>query len=131
MNKGQGFTLIEMLTVLALIGLLASWALPGIQGMQQRSQRALAKVALLQSAHGLERVASTQGAYPSVLPASFWQSPGLHYQLTLQSTANGFLLKAIPTGSQSADPCATLTLNQAGERGLEGAQQDVALCWGR
>lgn len=131
MRQLQGFTLLELLVVLALIGLLSSLAVPGFQGMQQRSQRALAKVALLKAAHWLERSASTQGSYPSALPDAIGHSPELHYRLQLQSQAEAFVLKAIPTGTQSSDACATLTLNQAGERGVLGATLTAAACWGR
>jgi type IV pilus assembly protein PilE len=131
MRQVKGFTLLELLVALALIGLLSSMAMPRFQGMQQRSQRALAKVALLKAAAWLERSASTQGSYPSNLPEAVWQCAELHYRLQLQSQADAFVLKAEPTGSQTSDACATLTLNQAGERGVEGASAGAGVCWGQ
>ena len=131
MRAGQGFTLLELLAVLALIGLLSSWAVPSFQGMQQRSQRTLAKVALVKTAAWLEHSASAQGSYPSTLPDAVWQSTGLHYRLDLQSQADSFVLQAVPTDGQSADACATLTLNQAGERGVLGTTLTAGVCWGR
>lgn len=129
MKRGIGFTLIELLTVLAIVGLLSSLAMPSFQGIQQRTQRAMAKVALLQSAQWLERAASTQGSYPSTLPDAVWQKPDARYRLQLQSDGHAYLLKAVPTGSQISDPCATLTLNQAGERGVQGARLSTVACW--
>lgn len=131
MKHGNGFTLLELLVVVALIGLLSSWAVPSFQAMQQRSQRALAKVALLKAAHWLEQAASARGSYPDTLPASLWQNPALHYQLNLQSQADAFVLKAVPTGAQGSDACATLTLNQAGEQGVWGATLSAGSCWSR
>ena len=130
MKLHQGFTLIELLTVMALIGLLSALALPSFQGLQQRSQRALAKVALMKAAAWLERSASTQGSYPSALPEAVWQSSEMRYRLELQSQTNTFMLHAVPTGSQTSDACATLTLNQAGERGVLGASKEAGACWG-
>ena len=131
MKLHQGFTLIELLTVMALIGLLCTLALPSFQGLQQRSQRALAKVALMKAAAWLERSVSTQGSYPSALPEAVWQSSEMRYRLELQSQTNTFMLHAVPTGAQSSDPCATLSLNQAGERGVVGASVSAGGCWGR
>ena len=130
MKRIKGFTLIEMLTVLALIGLLTSLAWPSFQGFQQRAQRTLAKVALLKAAHWMERTASSQGRYPSVMPEGVWQSPDMRYRLELQNLDAAFVLMAVPTGGQSADACATLTLNQAGERGVQGATLPAGVCWG-
>ena len=59
-----------------------------------------------------------------------WQSPELRYRLALQSEGGAFVLQAVPTGAQSTDACATLTLNQAGERGVQGASLAAGLCWG-
>lgn len=130
MRRVLGFTLIELLTVLAIVGLIGSLALPSFQGVQQRAQRALAKVALLKAAHWLERAFSTQGSYPITLPDAVWQSPDMRYRVELQSQTTAFVLKAVPTGGQSADVCATLTLNQSGERGVLGASLSAGACWG-
>lgn len=131
MKQCPGFTLIELLVVLALMGLLSSLALPSFQGMQQRSQRVMAKVALLKAAQWLERSASIQGSYPSSLPDAVWQVEPMRYRLELSGQSNAFLLKAVPMGSQAADPCATLTLNQTGERGVLGGSLSASVCWDR
>ena len=64
-----GWTLIELLFVLALMGLCAGLAAPSYHGLQQRSQRAQARMLLLQTAQSLERTAGVQGSYPTTLPA--------------------------------------------------------------
>ena len=129
----NGFTLIELLVVLAIVGLLASMAMPIDQQAQQRGQRSLAKLALLQAAHWLERAASNQGQYPAAtdVPASILNPEGVHYQLSLSSSAQSFVLTAQPSGTQINDPCGSLTLSNTGERGVQDASLAAASCWSR
>ena len=66
------FSLIELLCVLAIVGLLSTLAMPVYQNAQARSKRQLAKVALVKSAQWLEQAAMATGRYPAVLPDSVW-----------------------------------------------------------
>jgi len=129
----NGFTLIELLVVVALIGLLSSWALPIYQQAQQRSQRSLAKLALMQAAHWMERSASSLGQYPSAkdMPANLMSPDGVHYQLSLTSSAQSFLLTAQPRGTQAGDPCGSMSLSHTGERSVKDATLSVTQCWSR
>lgn len=131
MRQPQGFTLVELLCVMAVVAVLSSFALPNLQSSQQRGQRTLAKLALMKSAHWLERAASLSGIYPSSMPDAVWQSGQLHYRLTLQSQSHAFVLIATPLGSQSQDPCGQLTLNHTGERGVLNASLSSFRCWDR
>ena len=129
----QGFTLIELLIALACVALLASLAWPSYQNLILRSQRAQARAALLQAAHWLERAASANGSYPLTadVPASVLQIDGQRYKMTVTSTAQSYTLSAAPLGPQATDTCGTLTLNHLGVRGVQGASQTAAQCWGR
>ncbi|MBU3712984.1 MAG: prepilin-type N-terminal cleavage/methylation domain-containing protein, partial [Limnohabitans sp.] len=88
----RGWTLLELLMALGLMGLCASLALPAYQAILQRSQRSQARVLLMQTAHWLERSAALQGSYPLVLPSSVWQQEGLNYQLDLVSDGVHYVL---------------------------------------
>ena len=126
-----GFTLIELLFVMAVIAILSSLALPSYQHTQQKGQRTLAKLALVKTAHWLERAASISGSYPSGVPDSVWQSSDLRYRLQVQSQAQSFTLIAIPLGAQSKDVCGNLTLDHTGERGVQNATWSATQCWER
>jgi type IV pilus assembly protein PilE len=126
-----GFSLIELLFVMAVIAILSSFALPSYQHTQLKSQRTLAKLALAKTAHWLERAASISGNYPSAVPDSVWQSSELRYRLQAQSQAQSFTLTAIPLDAQAKDPCGSLTLGHTGERGVQNAALSAAQCWER
>lgn len=132
-TQQQGFTLIEVLVAMACVSLLATLAWPSYQNLMERGQRALARTALLQAAHGMERAASANGSYPASadVPASVLQVQGQRYQLTVSSTPQSYTLSAVPLGTQSADACGTLTLNHLGVRGVERSSQSAAQCWSR
>lgn len=132
-RRQLGFTLIEVLVAMACVAVLVTVAWPSYQGLLERSQRAQARTALLQAAHWLERAASANGNYPAStdIPASVLQVEGQRYQIQVTSSPQSYALSATPIGTQSADACGTLTLNHLGVRGVQGASQSAAQCWGR
>jgi len=132
-RTSRGFTLIELLIALACVALLASLAWPSYQSLILRSQRAQARASLLQAAHWLERAASANGSYPitAEVPANVLQVDGQRYKMTVTSTAQSYTLSATPLGTQAADTCGTLSFNHLGVRGVQGASQTAAQCWGR
>jgi type IV pilus assembly protein PilE len=130
-TRWQGFTLLELLCVMAIVAILSSLALPSYQHSQSRSQRTLAKLALVKTAHWMERQASMSYTYPSTLPATVWQTPELRYRLQLQTVNNTtYVLIAIPVGAQAQDACGNLTLNSTGEQGVQNASLNSTQCWG-
>lgn len=141
-RKAGGFTLIEVMIVVAVIAILAAIALPSYQEYIRRGNRAEARASLLQAAQWLERVATSTGTYLSTknvgnFPGELKTVPSKTYAVSLGGTDDAgsmFTLSAIPQGSQVADKCGTLTLNQAGARSVTvaGASEDLkAECWGR
>jgi type IV pilus assembly protein PilE len=127
-SSHAGFTLLELLIVMSVIGLLSALAMPVYQSAQARSQRQLAKLALMKSAQWLEQAATSQGSYPASLPTSVWQTSELKYRISVSSQSQTYVLTATPVGNQQADDCGSLTLNQSGQRSAQG---DTALCWSK
>ena len=116
-----GFTLVELVCVLAIMALLSAMAMPVYQRAQNRSQRQLAKLALYKAAQWMEQAATAQGAFPGQLPDSIWRSAEMNYRLQLNSQPLSYQLTATPLGGQTTDPCGALTLNQTGQRGADGS----------
>ena len=127
-QKPKGFTLVELVCVLAIMALLSAMAMPVYQRAQNRSQRQLAKLALYKAAQWMEQAATAQGAFPGQLPDSIWRSAELNYRLQLNSQPLSYQLTATPLGGQTTDPCGALTLTQTGQRGADGNAAD---CWAR
>lgn len=124
-----GWTLLELLLVVTLMGLCAGVAVPSFQALLQRSQRSQARVLLVQTAHWLERSAAIQGSYPRALPSSVWLQEGQVYQISLVSDGSHFVLTATPWRQQTGDACGSFTLSDTGLRGLLGARASLADCW--
>eukprot|EP01136_Pigoraptor_vietnamica_P013455 Opistho-1_new@54474 len=99
-SAAQGFTLIEVMIVVAVIGILSAIALPSYNEYVLRSHRANARAALLQAAQWLERAATAQGSYPAAaaIPAGVLAVEGGRYVVTLPVlTAGTYTLRATPT----------------------------------
>lgn len=129
----RGFSLIELLCVLTCIAILTSVALPTYDTWRQRSQRAQARLALMQMAQWLERSAAANGRYPAAsdIPPNLSQIAGLRYRLNAQMSEQSFVLLATPMNAQASDACATLTLDHLGQGGVMGATLTANACWQR
>ncbi len=142
MNKrSKGFTLIELMIVVVIVGILAAIAYPSYTEFVRRSNRAEAKTALLENAQFLERNFTMSNRYNQdgagntpVLPNTDVPRDGTaKYTIVPTLNAASFLLEAEPVsgGPAANDPCGTLTLNHLGVRGVDGGTLDAATCWGR
>ena len=118
-----GFTLIELMITVAIIGILVAVALPSYRAYIERGQRAHAKTVLLEAAQFMERYRSSyfsylvDGAVPS-LPDNLKKSPSegtKRYDIALDANATSFTLTATPSGWTDS-VCGNLTLNNLGER---------------
>ena len=131
-----GFTLVELMIVVAVIGILAAVAYPSYVEYIRQARRADAQSALLELAQFMERRYTTTGKYEVGDEAEdecslpFDTSPrdgsSTFYNLSGECDASTFRLTATGTGSMAGDECEDLTLTNTG---LQGAAR--ADCWRR
>lgn len=118
--KQQGFTLIEVMIVVAIIGIVAAIGYPSYTGYVQETRRSDAHVSLLNTAQSMERCKTTRFSYATcTIPTAYLESPEGLYDLTFETapTARTFTVTATAKAAQSGDTaCATITLNELSEK---------------
>ncbi|QHE86828.1 type IV pilin protein [Hydrogenophaga sp. BPS33] len=158
-SNQQGFTLIEVMIVVAIIGILSAIAYPSYTAYVQRSHRAEAKNYLQTVAQRLEQNYTLSGRYNAlqngdpinntttfiadtgfaVVPAGGPARYNISFAPVTAPATNPapatFVLQAVPTGAQANDTCGTLLLNSQNIKGAGGVLNNRATltldCWGR
>ncbi|MCL2524286.1 MAG: prepilin-type N-terminal cleavage/methylation domain-containing protein [Betaproteobacteria bacterium] len=125
-HENRGFTLIEVMVVVAIVAFLAAIALPSYNDYIRRAHRADARAGLLQAQQWLERAATATGVYPDALPNALLSTEGGRYAIGMAGGGAAYTLTATPGGAQASDECGAFTLTNTGERGAAGG---VAVCW--
>ncbi|MFO7859402.1 MAG: type IV pilin protein [Ectothiorhodospiraceae bacterium] len=128
-----GFTLIEVMIVVAIVAILAAFAYPAYQNQVQDSRRSDGQSALTQAAQRLERCYTADQDYTDGggnACTTLGTSDEGYYNITADSISrDSFTLHAEPTngGPQEDDRCGTLTLDNQGNKGstVTGAND----CW--
>ena len=130
----KGFTLIEIMIAVVVIGILGAIAYPSYVNQMQQTRRADCQAALMQLAGVMERDFSRNNQYRNLIAAGGFanQCPidggNAVYTLGYQAlTATTYTLQATPAGPQGGDACGTLTLTNTLLKGQSSGT--LAECW--
>ena len=136
-----GFTLMELMIVVAIVAILAAVALPAYQNSVMKTWRSKATACLTEMAQSMERrftgamsYEGPTGAPAQLPPNTCTTDDGMaqHYafSFTADPTATDFELQAVPQGSQATQDarCGTLTIDETGTRDASGTA-GAAMCW--
>ncbi|RLU00876.1 type IV pilin protein [Ketobacter sp.] len=142
MKRNQGFTLVELMIVIAIVGVIMAVALPAYNSHVQKTRRSDARTALQEAAARQERIYTESNTYTADLtrlvtnpdgqssPEGYYDiSVALSCSRTVSNTSYSscFTLTATAKGLQADDAeCATLTLTHAGVKASTPAGGD---CW--
>ena len=132
-KKTAGFTLIELMITVAVIGILAAIALPSYNQYIARAKRAEARAAILQAEGWLERFYTENNQYTNNSPAdnansvfsskysSVPNSGAANYSVTLVVTTQSFTITTSPLGSMTGDKCGSYIKNSVGSLAIGGS----------
>lgn len=135
----RGITLIELLTVMVVVGILAAIAMPTYSQYSRKAKRTDAKKELTSLSQKLERCFTRLQTYndstncPTGLP---YTTQNNDYTISVAwdttaglPTGTSYTLSATPIGTQTSDTqCGTYSLTQTGTQGASGTL-GAAGCW--
>lgn len=142
----KGFSLIELLIVVAIVGILAAVAFPSYRSYITKARRTDGQTSLLDLANRMERYYSQNHTYatatlgtasPTTDVLTNATTPEGWYTLSIAAqTASSYTLQATPQNAQGTEDtgCQSLTFNDLGEKGLASGPagsptETAAECW--
>ncbi len=130
--KSVGFSLIELMIVVAVVAVLASIALPSYHESVAKGSRAEARTVLMEAAQWMERHMSENNRYDQFtsgtavstasMPPTLVKSPvdgAARYNLNVTVAQQSFTLKMVRAGAQANDRCGDYTVNHLGLKAVE------------
>jgi type IV pilus assembly protein PilE len=129
-KKSSGFTLIELMVTVAIVGILAAIIYPSYKSILEKTRRQEAIRTLLEASQYMESYYAMNLDYSAAVSGGvvtgFTANTDFtdYYALTAVAGTSSFTLSATPSGGQSADSCGTLTITNTGT--TSAATSD---CW--
>ena len=133
-KSGAGFTLIELMIVIAIVAILVSIAVPSYNNYVLKSKRSDAIISLQTAAQSMNRCAiNNNNVYSSCGFADAQDSMEGYYEITYTTNAKTYSLTATPVSgkSQAKDTeCTSFTLTHNGFESSTGSLS-ANKCWGK
>lgn len=135
---GAGFTLVELMIVVAIVAILAAIAYPSYIESVRKSKRNEAKAVLVELAQKAERFHTVNNTYTGFFTALQTAADPLlttarDYTVATSGTPDDqtFALTATPnaTSAQAADKCGVLSVTHTGARSAKKGVTSVPGCW--
>ncbi len=130
-RSNRGFTLIEIMIVIAIIGIVITIGYPSLTEYVKKGRRAEVAGLLSEQAQILERFYSKSNVYTGATGLSTGND---YYTITPTLTDQTFLVTATrKAGSMATDKCGDFTITNTGVRSMVGAKTGLTTkdCWGR
>jgi type IV pilus assembly protein PilE len=142
MQRVRGFTLIEVMVVVAILGIIAAVAFPSYRSYIIKANRSAAQSFMLEIASRQERYLLDKRAYAdapdaaallSTLGMTVPSNVSPNYTITTATVAGpppSYIVTATPIGKQASDDtqCGTLTINGANNKTATGSG-GLSACW--
>ncbi|PRC91023.1 type IV pilin protein [Solimicrobium silvestre] len=143
-DRQAGFTLIELMVVIVIIGILVAVAVPAYNTSVQKSHRTDAKTALLDLASREEKFYSLNNEYSQTASDLYGSSvtafpkaqsgTTAYYSLSVTATTTTFkaIASIITTTQQNGDPCGDFTISNTGVTANQDASENAITglsCW--